>query len=256
MELLQNCDNSIFEVSRNNTDVGTYTELCDYGGSMGKQRKKRAKQLFVICNIMLSGIFILFMICIILGKLFGGNNSTILDKILPTKKVKEVEVVEQLLTPNEYSRPQDPLKKVKGIVVHYTANPGSDAEANRNYFEGLKDSHATSVSSHYIIGLDGTIIQCIPLNEIAYASNNRNVDTIAIECCHLDETGEFTKETYDALIRLVAWLCGEYNLKKEDVIRHYDILGKDCPRYYVTNPDQWQQLKEDVFTYIEENAVK
>ena len=29
------------------------------------------------------------------------------------------------LTPNPYSRPQKPLEKVNGIVVHYTANPGA-----------------------------------------------------------------------------------------------------------------------------------
>lgn len=224
---------------------------------MRKQRKKgkkRVKQLVVICSIMFTGTFILFMLCLILGKVFGTNNFKILDHMLPTKKLGSVDVVEQYLTPNEYSRPQDPLKKVKGIVVHYTANPESDAEANRNYFEGLKDSHLTSASSHYVIGLDGTVIACIPLNEIAYASNERNADTIAIECCHLDETGEFTKETYESLVHLVAWLCGEYNLKKDDIIRHYDISGKDCPRYYVTNPEQWEQFKEDVFTYIEENT--
>ena len=28
-----------------------------------------------------------------------------------------------LLEPNEYSRPQTPLEKVNGIVIHYTANP-------------------------------------------------------------------------------------------------------------------------------------
>ena len=32
-----------------------------------------------------------------------------------------------LLTPNEYSRPQIPLEKVNGIVVHYVANPCTTA---------------------------------------------------------------------------------------------------------------------------------
>lgn len=31
--------------------------------------------------------------------------------------------------------------------------------------------------------MDGEIVQCIPCNEIAYASMDRNEDTIAIECC-------------------------------------------------------------------------
>lgn len=62
-----------------------------------------------------------------------------------------------LLTPNEFSRPQLALEKVNAIVVHYTANPGTTAAQNRSYFEGLKDTGLTHASSHFIIGLDGEI---------------------------------------------------------------------------------------------------
>lgn len=146
----------------------------------------------------------------------------------------------ELLTPNEYSRPEIPLEKINGIVVHYTANPGSSAEANRNYFEGLKDSGATYASSHFIIGLKGEIIQCIPSKEIAYASNERNEDTLSIECCHPDETGEFTQATYDALVRLTRWLMDCYDLDTSQVIRHYDVTGKVCPKSFVDHPEEWE----------------
>lgn len=49
----------------------------------------------------------------------------------------------QLLTPNEYSRPCIPSDGVRGIVIHYVGNPGSSAQSNRDYFEGLKDSGET-----------------------------------------------------------------------------------------------------------------
>lgn len=158
------------------------------------------------------------------------------------------EIDVELLTVNPYSRPGIALKAVKGIVVHYTANPGSSAVANRNYFEKLKDSQDTKVSSHFVVGLEGEIIQCIPTKEIAYASNNRNTDTLSIECCHPDETGEFTEDTYDSLVQLTAWLCKRFSLEKDDVIRHYDVTGKDCPRYFVQNEDAWEQFREDVQT--------
>ena len=58
----------------------------------------------------------------------------------------------QLLTVNEYSRPGTKTERINGIVIHYTANPGSTAMQNRNYFEGLKDSHITKASSHFIVG--------------------------------------------------------------------------------------------------------
>lgn len=132
----------------------------------------------------------------------------------------------ELLPVNEYSRPGLALKKVRGIVVHYTANPGTTAIQNRNYFAGLEQSHQTKASSHFVIGLDGEIVQCIPCNEIAYASNNRNSDTIAIECCIPDDTGKFNDSTYQSLIELTTWLIGRYDLGIEDVIRHYDVTGK------------------------------
>lgn len=152
----------------------------------------------------------------------------------------------ELLDVNEYSRPGISLEQINGIVIHYTANPGSTAQNNRDYFEGLKDSHETKVSSHFVVGIEGEIVQCIPSSEIAYASNSRNSDTLSIECCHTDETGEFTEATYTSLVRLTGWLCYRFNLTSEDVIRHYDVTGKICPKYYVDYPDAWEQFKADV----------
>ena len=77
------------------------------------------------------------------------------------------------------------------LVIHYVGNAGSTAMDNRNYFESLKDTRDRSASSHFVIGLDGEIVQCIPLSEVAYASRHRNSDTISIECCHPDEDGKF-----------------------------------------------------------------
>ncbi len=157
----------------------------------------------------------------------------------------------ELLTPNEYSRPQIPIESVQYIAIHYTANPGATAIANRNYFENLANTHETKVSSHFVIGLDGEVVQCIPTSEMSYATNSRNVDTLSIECCHQDETGKFNDETYDSVVKLTAWLCTRFGLTSENVIRHYDVTGKDCPKYYVENPDAWIQMKSDIATQID-----
>lgn len=170
------------------------------------------------------------------------NQTVILEETLSNQE--EIQI--NYLTRNPYSRPGTGLKKIKGVVVHYTANPGTSAENNRSYFEGLATKRTTKASSHYIIGIDGEIIQCIPLNEQAYASNDRNDDTISIECCHPDETGEFTKETYESLVALTAALCNEFNLHEDDVIRHYDVTGKLCPLYYVEHEDAWDGFHTDV----------
>ena len=159
-----------------------------------------------------------------------------------------------LLTPNSYSRPQTATDKITGIVIHYTANPGSGAEANRDYFESLKDSHETSASSHFIVGLEGEVIQCIPTGEVAYASNERNHDTVSIEVCHPDETGKFNDATYSTLVQLTGWLCEYLDVTPDDVIRHYDVTGKICPKYFVEHEDAWEQFIEDVRTWVKKNG--
>lgn len=159
----------------------------------------------------------------------------------------------ELLTPNPYSRPQLPIEQVNYIAIHYTANPGSTAMSNRDYFENLATTQENKVSSHFVVGLEGEVVQCIPTSEMSYATNSRNVDTISIECCHPDETGQFNDATYSSAVKLTAWLCTRFGLGTDQVIRHYDVTGKDCPKYYVENPDAWIQMKEDIAAQIQED---
>ena len=181
-------------------------------------------------------------IALILGIHYFMNNQNQVEAYTDN----DLSIQHQFLTVNPYSRSGKYLNKVKGIVVHYTGNPGTSAKNNRNYFESLKDKHTTKASSHFIIGLNGEIIQCIPLNEIAYASNNRNKDTISIECCHPDKSGRFTNATYESLQKLVSSLMKTYSLEKDDIIRHYDVTGKNCPKYFVTYPQKWEEFKDSL----------
>lgn len=162
---------------------------------------------------------------------------------------------QDFLTVNPYSRPGTKREHVRDIVIHYVANPGTSAKQNRNYFEGLKDqsgSKTVSASSHYIIGPDGTILQCIPLDEVAYGNYPRNDDTVSIECCHPDSDGRFTDATIKSLIRLTGWLCRELSLNEKHIIRHYDVSGKNCPKYYVEHQDAWRTLKKKLAAGIQQ----
>ena len=162
-------------------------------------------------------------------------------------------ITRDLLEINPWSRPGEALKKVRGIVLHYVGNPGSTAQANRNYFASLADGELeTYASSHFIVGLEGEVIQCVPLTEIAYASNSRNGDTISIEVCHPDETGEYGPAARRRAVELTAWLCRAFRLDpEEDVIRHYDVTGKRCPLYYVDHPEAWETLLSDITAAVE-----
>lgn len=181
------------------------------------------------------------------------------DTGLPGEHVALPSYVEQDLLPiNEWSRPGTELGEIRGVVIHYVGNPGTAARANRNYFASLADgTEGTYASSHFIVGLEGEVIQCVPLTEIAYASNERNDDTIAIEVCHPDAAGQFSDVTYWRTVELTAWLCHTFHLDPErDVIRHYDVTGKRCPVYYVEHPEAWEDFLVDVAAAAESLAAE
>ena len=148
--------------------------------------------------------------------------------------------------PGERPLPDTPLEEVNGIVIHYVGNPGTTAAQNHSFFTNLAQTGETYASSHFLVGLDGEVLQNVPLNEVAYCSNQRNDDTISIECCHPDDSGEFTSATYESLVRLTRWLMEEYGLDTSQVIRHYDVTGKLCPKAFVERPEAWEQFQADL----------
>ncbi|MBR6401583.1 MAG: N-acetylmuramoyl-L-alanine amidase [Firmicutes bacterium] len=156
-------------------------------------------------------------------------------------------ITRMFLTPNKYSRPQIPLKKVKKIAVHYVGNAGSTAKGNRDYFESLKNGRGVYASSHYIIGLEGEIIQCIPENEVSYDTNEANSYSISIENCHPLADGKFDQKTLESLKELCADICIRYGLDPtKDIIRHYDVSGKRCPLWWVIHPQEFVKFKKSV----------
>ena len=223
------------------------------GRNKGRKRRYRRRysrrRLQIICRFGMLLLLVLLVAmlagsCVRRLTRYYENTGAEIDASKPSIDV-------QLLDVNEYSRPGIESGRINGIVIHYTANPGSSAQNNRDYFQNLQYTKDREVSSHFVVGIEGEIIQCVPTWEIAYASNERNSDTVSIECCHRDETGEFSEETYRSVIQLTAWLCKKFDLDDDDVIRHYDVTGKNCPKYYVENEEAWLQLKEDVKQALE-----
>lgn len=229
-----------------------------------QRRKARIRRVY-LCRMLAAVMLISVLVLIVL---FAGliykfvqerkapdispviSDDVVTDRILKENdKIAKPDIEVDLLNVNDYSRPGTELEEVKNIFVHYTANPKTSAAQNRSYFANLEQTHERSASAHLIIGYEGEILQCIPLNEQAYAVLTRNADSISIECCYLDDAGEFTKETYDSLVHLLAWLLQEYELDCTDILRHYDCGGKMCPLYYVEHEDKWEKLLADVAAY-------
>lgn len=172
----------------------------------------------------------------------GGSEDSSKNSLATLATAKVPEYVNIQMIPKGGARKGNKLNSLKYIVVHYVGNPGTTAQNNRDYFA----NKTTEVCSHFVIGLDGEIIQCLPLNERSAASNERNRDSISIEVCHPDKSGKFNPASYNALVKLTVWLCETADLDAESVIRHYDVTGKLCPLYYVENPDEWNAFKNEI----------
>lgn len=186
-----------------------------------------------------------------------------------------MQIIHDFLTKNDFSRPARPLKEVKGIVIHWTANPNANAKENRDYFEKRKNGKDGYGSAHYIIDQNGLIIAAVPEYEIAYhcgssqpdpasgkvytdearerygdyASETKspNLCTIGVELCPIDDFGLFSTATIEAAIELCTSLCARYRLTGADITTHHNIVGwKDCPKLWTEQPELLDAFRYDV----------
>lgn len=148
---------------------------------------------------------------------------------------------------------------IKYIVIHYTANDGDTAAANANYFK----SRIVEASAHYFVD-DKSIFQSVPDNFVAWSVGGNkypscattgggkwygkctNNNSISIELCDVVRNGksDFTETTIANAAELVRSLMKKYNVPIENVIRHFDVVGKICPKPFVEDEKAWKNFKE------------
>ena len=79
---------------------------------------------------------------------------------------------------NQYQAYTDDKKYRNAVNIQPPLLPS--AAQNRSYFASLAETQERSASAHFIIGYEGELIQCIPLEEQAYAVATRNADSVSI----------------------------------------------------------------------------
>lgn len=152
-------------------------------------------------------------------------------------------------------------RKINYIVIHYVGAVSS-AKNNVDYFYSEK----RGASAHYFVD-EKEIWQCVEDKDVAwhvggakeYFNECRNNNSIGIEmCCKKDEAGDWyiEKQTIQNTIELVQYLMKLYNVKIENIIRHYDVTHKICPEPFVRNEQMWENFKRRVnmqeFTNVKE----
>jgi N-acetylmuramoyl-L-alanine amidase len=111
------------------------------------------------------------------------------------------------------------------------------------------------------VDISGEIVRCLPDEEMAYhvgaswyapeavelLGSYPNASTIGIELCHPKADGKFFEETLRAAVELCAALCSWYALDPfYAILTHHDVTGKNCPQWFVNNPDAFANFKTDV----------
>lgn len=150
---------------------------------------------------------------------------------------------------------------VRYVVCHYTGNINDTARNNAVYFR----DNAVQSSAHFFVS-DITIYKSVPLNHAAYAiglgarkqpyfkwpsmwKKITNSNSISIEMCGSKNSREASDKTKETAAALVADILDIYGLTPSAVYRHYDVTGKCCPAWAVTEPFNWIDFMLKVNNY-------
>ena len=160
-----------------------------------------------------------------------------------------MEIKELLAHVSNYSKGRHTT--IKYLVLHYTANNGDTALSNCKYFSSAN----RNASAHYFVDEKGIYRSVRDMNVAWHCGSMngykhkycRNTNSIGIEMCsRIDSNGKFyiKEETIANAIELTKFLMEKYDIPVDNVIRHYDVTGKMCPKPFVEDEKLWLDFKE------------
>lgn len=146
-------------------------------------------------------------------------------------------------------------RKIKYLVIHYTAgskSTGGSALATRNVFINRPASADFIVDDNDIVQINPNLdnYYCWAVGDIKKSSRNggklsglaSNKNAISIEICstcnprtstsvaYPNHKGwKFTDKSLANAIKIAKIIMKKYNIPISNVIRHYDVTGKQCP---------------------------
>ncbi|MHA6484452.1 phosphodiester glycosidase family protein [Paenibacillus sp. strain BS8-2] len=176
------------------------------------------------------------------------------DKLLPDYIVDHI--------PRDTPHDRRPGHKLQAttITIHNTANPSSTARNERNW---LTNTSNDATASYHIVLDETNTIECIPLNESAWAAGDGtngagNRTSIHIEIC---ESGNYAW-TVERAVELVAKMLKERGWRADRLRRHYDWPRADgyrkiCPRLMHDGGSwaEWDAFKSRVAIKLELEPV-
>lgn len=150
-------------------------------------------------------------------------------------------------SPNKNSRGG---AKIDTIVLHHTGDANS-AQATGKYFQ----NPAAQVSSHYVVGKDGTIVQPVQDADRAWHAGTSefkgrsdvNDFSIGIEIANKgDGKDPYTDAQYKALAKLVLYLQDHYGIPWERITGHKDVALPKGRKIDPSSNFSYDRLKKEV----------
>lgn len=163
--------------------------------------------------------------------------STIVEEIV---KDGGYVILDNFIHPSQWVRPQTRINP-RGGIIHWTGNirSGASDRANRDFFDGRKGTYGSA----QLIGDMDSILAALPympydaelgyhvgasFYQTAHFGSYPNNCTLGYEMC-VNKDGDF-RESYKRAVWTMAYLGSIYSWNPlEDVMRHQDVTGKDCP---------------------------
>lgn len=139
------------------------------------------------------------------------------------------------------------LSRIKYIVIHYVGATGT-AFNNVVYFYAMD----RGASAHYFVD-ENSIWQCVEDADAAWHCGGvkiykhpscRNSNSIGIEICCKMKDGKwyFEPQAVENAAYLTKMLMDKYKVPAANVLRHYDVTGKNCPEPFVPT-SAWLNFK-------------
>ncbi len=146
-------------------------------------------------------------------------------------------------------------EKIKYIVIHDTGNrgKGADAAAHFNYF----NSGDRQSSADFFVDKNGPLKVNDYLKYYTWHCGDgkgkkgiTNKNSVGIEIC-INSDGNY-EEAKKQTIKLTKSLMRELEIPLKNVVRHFDVSGKNCPQTFSEN--DWKNFKNSLLdiTDIEE----
>lgn len=167
-----------------------------------------------------------------------------------------MEIKDYLTTRN---RTKSSNRKIEYIVIHYVGAVSS-ALNNAKYFKTIY----RGASAHYFVD-EKDIYRVVEDKDIAWHcgaktynhAKCRNTNSIGIEMCCFNNNGKLdvSEKVVERTAELVRELMAKYNIQLMNVLRHYDVTGKNCPAPFVSDINRWHEFKMKLGT-IPNNTKK